>query len=126
MPWEAAWLDEQETIILVRVSQPWEWDQLDELVIRYHRWISVRPYGVAVLYDVRDVGPIRPGIILRARQYLASQPPNLTRVVIAGATRFMVDLMRIGARSIMRDHQVHFTTTVEEAQQLIAALREQS
>src|SRR4030067_825668 len=124
MGYQLSWLDDEQTITLLKVIQPWDWSEFDECLLRSHDMVRSKNYVVdAIMVLGDDFKPPDPNLLTHARALYSDIPPNNGVTVVVGASHFVQTVIRIITRAV--GNKAHFAcaNAVEEARALIVQRR---
>ncbi|MBN1312215.1 MAG: hypothetical protein JXB30_12420 [Anaerolineae bacterium] len=126
MGYQLSWLDDEETITLLRVMQPWDWPEFHESLQRSHEMVRSKEYvvhGIIVLGE--DFRLPDASLLTQARSLYGNIPQNNGTTVVVGATHFIATVARILTRALGDRAHFAYANTVEEARALIDQRRAQ-
>jgi hypothetical protein len=116
MPVVAAWVDNDQTLMVYRFESPWTMEQVYAALDAGLRLMAVVPHPVDSLFDFSQSGTA-PSQILMAMRYAERHPPdNLRYSVVFGLNPFLALLVGVAQRVAPRLMQnVRITKTRDEA-----------
>ena len=124
MPWNVSWVDEQETIVKLQPTEPWDWEELEEAIVQYHDLVQNKDHNVDVIYALyRNIKLPNANLIPRVRQYLSNSPSNRGMIVFVDAPRFVETMVGITTKVVGESDKIRSANSVEEAVSIINDIR---
>jgi hypothetical protein len=116
-----SWDNQEKTVVLMRFVQHWTLAELDIAQAEIHKLM----HPVDVLIDVSKNGIPPANSLGRFRELSKTKLVNQRFVVLIGANMFaqtMVQSIQRVTRSFVKDNEVHFASTREEAYTILNRL----
>lgn len=124
MGYELSWLDDGQSITLLRILQPWDWPEFDECLRRSHDMARSKGHVVdAIIVMGDDFKPPDANLLTHARSLYADIPPNTGMTVVVGASRFVKAVIGIITGAVGNKAHPACVNTIEEARALIVQRR---
>ena len=127
MGYELSWLDAEETIVLLRIVQPWGWPEFDECLRRSHDMARSKKYVVDTIIVMGEgFRPPDANLLTHARSLYADIPPNTGLTVVVGANHFVKAVIGIITGAVGNKAHPACVATIEEARILIEQQRKKA
>ena len=122
----AGWADASQQIMICEVIAPWTWPEYRSTAEEMFDQIRLLNHPVATLIDVKRVGKLPPGNLLKELQYIeAILPANVFASVIVGAPYVVTSFMNILTRIRPKAKAIAlYANSVDEAITMVQARRE--
>ena len=122
-----AWDNPDKDVIRYILVTPWEWEQFHQVLDDTRAEIRTFPHRVDVIVDMRESHKLPPDSMANLRLVASRRPPNAGIIVAVGAGSLVLNLYKAFQKvyaAIDRKLSIHFTATLEEAREIVAAERE--
>jgi hypothetical protein len=120
MPIDIHWYDTSHSIIWLRFTSPWNWNEFAAIHDRTMEFVSSVDHRVCYLIDLSNVRYLPPGLPLSSiYPVLRVSHPNSLSYVIIGAKPSIHKTLAILLRVMRLNTHILFVNTVEEGEQLI-------
>jgi len=120
MPIEIQWYDASHSIIWIRLTSPWTWNEFATLNERSIDMVSTVNHRVCYLVDMSEVRHLPPGLPLSAiYPVLHASHPNSDMYVIVGAQPGIHKTLDLLLRVTRLTTQITLVNTFEDGLQII-------
>ena len=133
MPWNVKWLDENERVLIMTPTAPWEWGVMEETFDTANALAGGKPYKVDLIVQFTgDRKPpqnpsgerIAPFVPLRER--LLDVPPNRGLMILVAAPLYVESIVRnlqsVVKEQVNTDH-IKFADSLDDALEMIEKAR---
>ena len=134
MPWNVKWLDENERVLIMTPTAPWEWGVMEDTFDTANALAGGKPYKVDLIVEFTgDLKPpqnptgehIAPFVPLRER--LLDVPPNRGLMILVSAPLYVESIVRnlqsVVKEQVNTDH-IKFADSLDEALAMIEKARQ--
>lgn len=120
MPIHTSWASAENTILLSEFGESWTLDDFHNMVDEMHRLISSADHPVHLISDFSR-SKVSPAKLLSVGRHVENKSSaNMGISVSVGANAFIKALTTVAQRMFLKDSQLYFADTLEEAFQIIA------